>query len=76
MAIVRFQVRSFRGFKDELDYVHAFAAAQSMIEKIKGDKWSNEYWWAEIYDRNKCRSKIVWLLGNYCFMSTQWLHLR
>lgn len=76
MAILRYQVRTFRGYQDFVDYSSAYIATRTMIQEIKDDKWCDEYWWAEIYDRNKCRSRLVWLRGNYCFLETQWLHLR
>lgn len=76
MAILRFQVRTFRGLRDCVDYASADTVARAMIQGIKEDDWCDDYWWAEIYDRYKCRSRILWLRGHYMFLKTQWLHLR
>lgn len=72
---MRFRVYSFRGYEDYVFYDFAYGAAIKLIDGVKADGFSDEYWWACIHDQHKGVKMIVWLRGNYCYQKTQWLKL-
>lgn len=71
----RYTIVTFRGYYESDYFDTAVEMAKHIIKDIKADSWDEVFWWARVRDNHKGLSRLIWLRGNYCWQSTQWLAL-